>query len=417
MPKYRYKAIDAKGNIKNGETDAESLADLTGKLDAEGFFLMEGKSLAAEPAPSAPGVSAAADSSSGEHVATSRDTVDMKSVSIFTSQWAVMVRTSLPILEALDMLAHQSDDPVFKAILIDIWGSVRQGQPLSRAFSRYPKVFDEVYVSLLASGEASGKLDVMLDRLASYLEFQLAMKDKIRSSLVYPTIVVATAVAVVGFLVIFVLPTFMEVFTQFDIALPLPTQILIFVSEQVRRLWYLFLLGLGGIWWYFSSWLMDPSHTRLINDIQLRLPVIGPLTRNIVMTRMLRTLGSLTDSGIPILKSLELAKAASGNLVFGDIMDEVISDVREGKGIAGALGRSPFVPSTVAGMIATGEKTGTLPEVLGKVSAYYEAELDTSIKNLFSALEPAFIVCLGLLVGGIAFSVLLPMFNLAGGLQ
>lgn len=416
MPKYRYKAIDAKGSVAKAEVEAPSVAELTERLAARGLFLMESKVVEEESSPGPQAVSAG-ETQGQERVATTRDTVSLKEVSIFTAQWAVMVRTSLPILEALDMLAHQSENAVFRSILIDIWGSVRQGQPLSKAFGRYPKVFDDVYVSLLSSGEVSGKLDIMLERLSNYLEFQLELKEKIRSSLVYPTIVILTAVAVVAFLVIFVLPTFMEVFSQFDIKLPWPTQILIFVSEQVRHLWYLLLLALGGLWWYLSSWLLDPANTKMVHGLQIKLPIVGPLTRNIVMTRILRTLGSLTESGIPILKSLELAKAASGNLIFGELIDDIIADVREGRGLAGALGRSPYVPATVAGMVATGEKTGTLPEVLGKVAAYYESETDASIKNLFSALEPLFIVGLGLMVGGIAFSVLLPMFDLASGLQ
>ncbi|MFA6584760.1 MAG: type II secretion system F family protein [Elusimicrobiaceae bacterium] len=415
MPEYQFKAIDANGNITKGAMTAESAEALTETLAGRNLFLMESR-IVEIPVPVADKPVEKAEAAS-VRVARPGDSVKLKEVTIFTTQLTVMVRSALPIIESLDMLTQQTKNPVFKNILEEISGSVRQGQPLSQAFGRYPKVFDEVYISLLASGEASGKLDVMLERLAEHLEFQMELKQKVRAALVYPTIVIMTAVLVVVFLILFVLPTFMEVFTQFNIALPLPTRILIFVSEQLRRWWYLILLAVGGGWWYLSEWLLDPLHIRLIHNAQIRLPILGDLVRNIVMTRILRTLGSLTESGVPIIKSLELAKNSAGNVVFGEIIDNIIRNVKEGRGIAPAFAESPFIPASVVGMINTGEKTGTLPEVVNKVADYYESETDSAIRNLFSVLEPLFILFLAFLVGGIAVSVLLPMFELARGIQ
>jgi type IV pilus assembly protein PilC len=416
MPHYKYKSIDSSGKTTNGTLNARSKEALSVMLQERGLFLMEAR-IAAAPDAAEPQKPAVPETAAEERPAGTGAKVALKEVAVFTSQLMIMLRTALPILESLDMLARQSQNPVMQSILLDVSRSLRAGQPLSRAFGRYPATFDEVYISLLAAGEASGRLDVMLDRLSSYLDFQVQLKEKVSSALVYPTIVALTAGAVVAFMIVFVLPTFMEVFSQFNIELPLPTRVLIFVSAQIREWWYALLAGAAGVWWYFSRWLTDPAHTWQIHSLQLRLPIAGKLTRNIVMTRILRTLGSLTESGIPILKSLEIAKAAGGNLVFGDLMENIMDDVREGRGLSAGLSKSPYIPPTVVGMIATGEKTGSLPEVINKVASFYEAETDTAIKELFSAIEPLFVVGLSILVGGIAVSVLLPMFNLAGGIQ
>ncbi len=409
MPQYQFKAINSEGKVSNGVSAAPSQEELARILGDQGLFLMESSLLGQTDAPETKKTAAPA-CKPGEHVS-------LRELTLFTEQLSIMVRTALPIMEALEILAAQNANPDFKAMLLEIARSVRHGQPLSYAFARYPKVFDEVYISLLSSGEAGGQLDVMLERIAAHLDFQWQLKQKVQSALVYPTVVVLTAVSVVAFLVVFVIPTFLEVFTQFNIVLPLSTRALIFGSDLVRRWWYLLLPGAAGLWWYFSKWLTDPAHTRVIHVLQLRLPVVGELTRNIVMTRILMTLGSLAESGVPILKSLELSKAAAGNLVFKELIDKITDNVREGRGLAPALARSPYIPPAVTSMIAIGEKTGTLPEVLRKVARFYESQTDTSIKKLFAMMEPIFIIGLGLMVGGIAVSVLLPMFDLAGGLQ
>lgn len=421
MPVYRYKAIDSKGRTSSGTSDARSREALAVLLEEQGLFLMEARAALdgedSRPAPKPRAEERKPEAAPEERQAGAGDTVSLKEVAVFTSQLAVMLRTALPILESLDMLARQSANPVFRSVVSQVSRGIRSGQPLSKCFGRYPRAFDDVYISLLSAGEASGRLDIMLDRLAAYLDFRLQLKEKVRAALIYPSIVVLTAAAVVAFMVIFVLPTFMEVFTQFDIALPLPTRALIFASGVIRDRWYL-LLGLGvAAAWYAGSWAADPDHARTIDELKLRIPIAGRMTRNIVMTRVLRTLASLTESGIPIIKSLEISRAAAGNAVFEELLDEVIKDVREGRGISPALARSPLVPPTVAGMVATGEKTGNLPEVVNKVAGFYEAETDTAIKELFSAIEPVFVVGLALLVGGIAVSVLLPMFDLASGIQ
>ena len=420
MPDYKFKAINAKGETTESVLSAASPEVLADLLAQQGLFLMESKAQNPPPIEAPRPVETPRRKVISEiqvGIASLNDTVPLKDVTVFTRQWAVMTRTSLPILESLDMLSKQASNEVLRNVLSAVGRDLRQGVSLSQAFGRYPKVFDEVYVSLLAAGEVGGKLDVMLDRLAGFLEFQVELKQKVRAALIYPSIVVLTAVMVVAFLVIFVLPTFMDIFSQFNVELPFATRALIFASTQVRHWWYLVMLALGGLWWYFSAWLLDPLHIRTIHRYQIQIPIAGELVRNIVMTRILRTLASLIESGVPILKALQLSKAAAGNVVFGDLIDDIMENVKEGRGLALALAESPYIPAGVVGMVSTGEKTGTLPDVVNKVASYYEAETDASIKNFFAAIEPIFIVGLALLVGGIALSVLLPMFDLAKGIQ
>lgn len=409
MPVYNYKAIDSAGAVTTGTQAAQTVEVLTAMLAARRLFLMEAR---AEAAPETPAAKAAAPADADPSVR-----LPLKDVAIFTTQLAVMVRSALPIIESLDLLARQNANARFRAVIADIGLAVRRGLPLSKAFGKYPNAFDEVYISLLSSGEASGKLDVMLERLAAYLEFRIELHQKVRSALVYPTIVISTAVLVVVFLMLFVLPTFMEVFGQFNVELPWPTRILIAVSAEMRRWWYVLVLGAAAVAWYARVWFAKPGNAAMVDKLMLDTPVLGELARNIVMTRILRTLGSLAESGVPIMKALELSKAAAGNAVFAAVLDGVMQNVREGRGLAPAFAESPYVPPSVTGMIGTGEKTGTLPEVVGKVSAYYEAETDAAIRNLFTAIEPLFIIVLALLVGGIALSVLLPMFDLAKGIS
>ncbi len=416
MPVYKFKAMDGKGQTIAGESGAQDVGNLTAILKEQGLFLIEAKVSRdgdKTQAASAKTSLAAAE----ERSAVSTDKVPVKDVAIFTTELTIMVRTALPILEALQTLAMQQPNPVFKSILSDIAGSVRRGQSLSKTFARYPSVFDEVYVSLLTAGEASGNLALMLERLSGYLNFKRELKSKIQSALIYPLIVVATTVIVVSFLVLFILPIFAEVFAQFETALPLPTRMLIFVSNNVRRYWFLYLGGSLGLSFYIRNLITNPVNTKALHAFELRFPVAGNLVRNVVMTRVLRTLGTLVGGGVPILYSLELAGSAAGNLVFSEILDSMRRSAAEGRGLASALVGNSHIPQIVTNMISTAEKTGTLPEVLNKLADYYQSETDQAIKDLFAVMEPAFVLGLGLMVGGVAIAVLLPIFELSSNIQ
>jgi type IV pilus assembly protein PilC len=414
MPEFEFKAIDAGGKAVSGVSSAYNQEDLAQVLHGQGIFLMECVQL--------PPKAGSADAALAKRARRLKLPVfhgrpAPKDIAFFTSQLAIMVRTSLPIMESLELLTVQTTNAAFKASLQDIERHVSEGMPISTAFERHPACFDKVYISLLAAGEASGKLDAMLARLASYLDFQLKLRQKVRSALLYPLIVIMTGILVVCFLVMFVLPTFKEIFAQLNVTLPLPTRLLFMLSDFLRAGWLLILGGAAAAWFSFRLWLRAPRNAVAFDRFVLRIPFLGELVRNIVLTRMLRTMGSLLDSGVSILRTLDLSKASADNHVFRELLENVTRSVREGNVLSRALAQSPHIPPAVIGMIATGERTGSLPEVIGRVSEFYEAQTDTAIKDLFTAMEPLFIVVLGVMVGGIAVSVLLPMFELARSIQ
>jgi len=414
MPEYEFKAVDNQGKFIDGVSNAHDAVSLGRILQDQGLFLMETVELGGRGKPR----SQAADALMARLRALwPQPKISLRDVTFCTAQLSIMVRSALPILESLEILGDQAPNPTFKALLQDVGRSVSEGTPLSKAFARHPETFDTIYVSLLAAGEASGDLDVMLERLAAHLDFNVKLNSKIQSALLYPVIVILVALAVLTFLVAFILPTFAEIFVQLNIALPLPTRILLYGGDVLRHYWYAFLFSGMAAWFGFRAWARHPRNAETVDRALLRLPLIGDLIRNIVLTRVLRTLGSLLESGITILRALDLAKSAAGNKIFFDLLEKVGNEVREGKILSASLSQSKYIPKVVIGMIATGEKTGTLPEVINRVAGFYEAETDTAVKNIFTALEPLFIVVLGIMVGGIAISVLLPMFDMAGGIQ
>lgn len=413
MPEFEFKAVDAQGKFISGVSTAQDAESLGRILHDQGLYLTETVELGGKKSPS---------KSAGDLMARMRrllpkPKVSLKDVSFCTAQLSIMVRSALPILESLEILGEQAENPALQSLLKEVGRDVSEGLPLSKAFERHPENFDTIYVSLLAAGEASGDLDVMLERLSSHLDFNLKLNSKIKGALLYPVIVVFVAFAVMTFLVTFVLPTFGEIFKQLNIVLPWPTRALLWGGDVLRQKWYVFLLTAMGVWFSFRAWARSPRNAETVDGALLRIPLIGDLIRNIVLTRILRTLGSLLESGVTILYSLELAKSAAGNKIFENLLEKVGREVREGKILSQSLSQSPIIPKVVIGMIATGEKTGTLPEVINRVAGFYEAETDTAVKNIFTALEPLFIVILGLMTGGIAISVLLPMFDMAGAIQ
>ena len=412
MPEFEFKAVDAQGKFTSGVSSAQNKETLGRILHDQGLFLMETVELGGgTPTKAADALLARL------QALRPKPKISLKDITFCTAQLAIMVRSALPILESLEILAEQAPNPSLKALLKDIGKSVSEGAPLSVAFARHPETFDQIYISLLAAGEAGGDLDTMLERLTAHLDFNVKLNQKIQSALVYPVIVMMVAVAVIGFLVTFVLPTFAEIFVQLDIVLPWPTRALIYGGKTLRERWYVFLLAGVALFWAARRWVKDPRNALRVDGFLLRAPLLGTLTRNIVLTRVLRTLGSLLESGVSILHSLELSKTAAGNRVFHDLLVKVAEDVREGKVLSVSLAQGPYIPKVVIGMVATGEKTGTLPEIISRVALFYEAETDASVKNIFAAMEPIFIVVLGLTVGGIAISVLLPMFDMAGGIK
>ncbi len=419
MPRYAYNALDGRGNSAPGTAEAADVGRLADQLKTQGLFLVDCRELEAEwkQARGASGAKPAAGvaAQAPKRYARADDRVPVKDLATFTAQLTIMVRTAVPLLEALHTLTGQQSNPVLKSVLQDICAEVRHGKALSAACARYENVFDEVVISLLAAGETGGNMDGMLERISAHLEFKRSLDGKARSSMMYPCVVIGTSVAVVGFLVIFVLPTFADVFAQFNMELPLPTRVLLGLSAHIRGWWLAYVLVGGFAWGKARKWLADPARVELLDELKLRIPVVGTMTRNLVLTRVLRTLAALTAAGVPILKALELARNSAGNAVFKKLMDDVGRHASEGRGLSSALLQNRYFPEVVANMIANAERTGTLPEVLNKVADHYERETDSAIKDVFGLMEPVFVVFLGLMVGGIAISIMMPMFQLSSG--
>ncbi|MBI4376254.1 MAG: type II secretion system F family protein [Elusimicrobia bacterium] len=411
MPLFEYKAMDRTGRLFRGTQDAPSLDGLIETLKQQELFLVEGKQAKASRARAAEAKEAA------EEFKVRNVAVDLKKVAMFSTELEIMIRSALPVVEALDSLARQQKDANFKAILSEISSSVKKGNSLSHSLARYPKTFDDIFLSLLLAGESSGRLTEMLERIVAYLNFQIELRNKIRGALLYPAIVVLTSVAVVAFLVLFILPTFMDVFNQLGVDLPLPTRLLLGLSEHLRTRWYIYALLPLILWKSFMLWKSRPGNARLWDIIRLNLPVVGPVIQAIALVRVLRTFSSLLSAGVPVLRAIELARNSAGNKIYAELLTMVYDTATRGGGLATALSDHPYFPSAVADMIANAEKTGTVPEVLSQVAEYYEKQADNTLRNLFSALEPIFVVFLGIMVGSIAIAILLPIFEIGNAIH
>jgi type IV pilus assembly protein PilC len=410
--------MNAAGQVTTGTMVAQDESGLADMLGAKGLFLTEARKIAGNPTEARkvagnplPSAARAAES---EKAVRFPGKVKLGELSIFNEQFAIMIRSSLPILEALTTLARQQENPSFKSTLMDVAKCVRGGHTLAAAFARHPGAFDDVYISLLAAGEVSGKMPEMLDRLCEYINFQIRIRDKAISTLIYPSLVLSASATAILFLVVFILPTFMEIFNEFHMQLPLGTRILLWVSGFVRAWWHVILIGAAVSGYAAWKTLTSPRNAKAVQGLIMDVPVIGSVVRNIAMTRVFKTLSSLAASGIPILKAIELARNSAGNQVFAEALDRVHRSASEGHGLSAPMSSMPF-PDIVGGMIGTGEKTGALPEVLVKLAAYYENQTNNSIQRFFAVLEPLFVAILGLMVGGIAFSVLIPVFSLTQG--
>jgi type IV pilus assembly protein PilC len=415
MPVYAYKAIDQKKNVHAGSMEAPTLEALAAVLKTRGLFLMESRFQALQTPPAVEERPAVHPPASGEEPPIR--SIPLDALAIFTSELSVMLRTALPMNEALHTLARQQKNPKFKRVLFQLCRNVQEGKPLSYTFERFPQVFDPVYIALLKSGEASGKVPEMLERLSGYLDFQREMHSKIQAALLYPAIISLTGIGVALFLTLYILPCFAEMFARANAELPLLTQVLLALSRHLQSWWKFYVLAAAGAVWAIRRWLEDPLRARALERAELRLPVVGLLIRNIVMTRILRTLGALVAAGVPILEALKLSGDSASHRVFHDILERVQKSAAEGKGLATTLTGDPFFPAVAADMIANAEMTGKLPEVMTQISIYYERQTDISIRNVFTVMEPVFVVLIGLVVGVIAVSILWPMFRLDGGLQ
>jgi len=344
--------------------------------------------------------------------------VNAKELAIFTRQFSVMIDAGLPLVQCLEILATQQENKFFQKVLINTRAQVEGGATLSAAMRGSPKVFDGLYVNMVEAGETGGILDTILQRLSTYIEKNVKLQRAVKSALVYPVGVLTVAGGVITLLLWKVVPIFATLFAGLGVDLPLPTKIVIALSNFVGSIFgLLILVALGGAIFGLKVWYGTPQGRFVLDSVILKLPVLGMLMRKIAVARFTRTLGTLISSGVPILEGLDITAKTSGNAVVERALQKVRKSLEEGKSLTEPLKESEVFPGMVTQMIAVGEQTGAMDAMLQKIADFYEEEVDAAVKDLLTALEPVMIVFLGVVVGGVVISMYLPLFSLIGKLS
>lgn len=344
--------------------------------------------------------------------------VDSKELAVFTRQFSVMIDAGLPLVQCLEILANQQENKVFQQVLTGTRAAVEGGSTLSASMRQYDKVFDTLYVNLVEAGETGGILDTILQRLSAYIEKNVKLKRAVKSALVYPIAVLTVAAAVIVLLLWKVVPIFATLFAGLGVNLPLPTRIVIGLSNFIGSIFGLLIfVALIGAVIALKVWYGTPAGRMAIDGILLKLPLIGLLLRKIAVARFTRTLGTLISSGVPILEGLDITARTAGNAVIEKALLQVRKALEAGRNLSEPLNESGVFPGMVTQMIGVGEQTGAMDAMLQKIADFYEDEVDAAVKDLLAAMEPMMIVFLGLVVGGIVISMYLPLFSLIGQLS
>jgi type IV pilus assembly protein PilC len=344
--------------------------------------------------------------------------VNAKELAVFTRQFSVMIDAGLPLVQCLEILASQQENKLFQKVLTGTRGAVEGGSTLSAAMKQYPKVFDPLYSNMVEAGETGGILDTILQRLSTYIEKNVKLKAAVKSALIYPIGVLSIAGGVITLLLWKVVPIFATLFAGLGVDLPLPTKIVIALSNFVGSIFgLLIVVGIVAGIFGLKVWYGTPQGRYALDSVILKLPVLGILMRKIAVARFTRTLGTLIASGVPILEGLDITAKTSGNAVVEKALFAVRRSLEEGKSLTEPLKESQVFPGMVTQMISVGEQTGAMDAMLQKIADFYEDEVDVAVKDLLTALEPIMIVFLGLVVGGVVISMYLPLFSLIGKLS
>lgn len=393
MPTYKYKTT-IKGQVQSGEIEAEDEQGAIAKLKQKNISVTS--------------VKKKFESSliSNKKPITERDIV------IFTRQFSTMVDAGLPLVQCLEILGKQADNPSFGEVIMKIKADIESGSNLSDAMRKHPKVFNSLYSNLVEAGEAGGILDTILSRLANYIEKALALKKKVKSAMVYPGAIVTVAFTVVTFLMVFVIPTFATMFSSGGAELPAPTAIVMNVSNFFRNQWYYIIGGPVLLFFLFKKIYSTERGNIEIDRIFLKLPVMGLLIRKVSTAKFSRTLGTLISSGVPLIEGMDICARTSGNKIVEIAILNAIEAIKEGETIAAPLARENVFPAMVIQMIDVGESAGALDAMLSKIADFYDEEVDTAVEGLTALLEPALMVFLGIIVGFIVVAMYLPIFKM-----
>jgi type IV pilus assembly protein PilC len=336
-----------------------------------------------------------------------------KDLALFTRQLATMMKAGVPLLQSFDIVGRGNANPSVTKLLNDIRTDVETGTSLSAAFRKFPMYFDSLYCNLVEAGEAAGILEQLLDRLATYMEKTEAIKSKIKSALMYPAAVIVVAFVVVTIIMIFVIPSFKNVFSSFGADLPAPTLVVIAISEFFVKYWWLIfgVIG-GGVYFFFQAWKRNEKMQMFMDRLLLKVPIFGELVEKSVIARWTRTLSTMFAAGVPLVEALDSVGGASGNMLYAQATEKIQQEVSTGTSLTVAMGNANLFPIMVLQMCAIGEESGSLDHMLGKAADFYEQEVDDMVAGLSSLMEPIIIVFLGTIIGGIVVSMYLPIFKL-----
>ena len=398
MPTFTYTARDQKGAIKSDTIEATNREDVVQQLRKLRLNVVK-----VEEASKSKQKTAGA--------------IAMRDVVIFTRQFSTMINSGLPLVQALDILSKQTENKALSAVTRQVVFDVESGHTVADALAKHPKAFSDLYVNMVAAGEAGGILDTILMRLATFMEKNDALVRKVKGAMIYPGVIFSVAAIAISVLLIFVIPVFQNMFASVNLALPLPTRIVIMMSQVLKNGWWAF--GLGGFFGFhgFKRYYATPKGHLNIDKLMLSVPVLGDVIRKSAVSRFTRTLGTLISSGVSILDGLEITAKTAGNRVIQDAIMASRSSIAGGDTISAPLAKSNVFPPMVISMIAVGEQTGGLDEMLAKIADFYDEEVDTAVSSLLALLEPLMIVFLGVVVGGMVVAMYLPIFDMINAVQ
>ena len=404
MPNFKYTIKDVAGKTLKGVVQADSKDNAIQSLRAKGMVIIsldEEKRLKL---------------SFGGGKTQRKTKVKIDDLVVFSRQLATMVNAGIPLVNGLDILGDQVENPSFKETILKVHDDVETGSSLSEAISKHAHIFSNLFINMVKAGESSGMLDEILDRLATYLEKTSSLQKKIKASLVYPIAVTIMAIGITVFLMIRVIPVFKDIYDGFDATLPAPTAALIAISDFMRHYFYVAIAFIFLGWFLFKRYAGTEKGKLRIDKLKLTMPIFGTLIKKMAVGKFTRTLSTLVKSGVPILGALEIVSKTSGNRVIETAVDMVRENVREGEPIADPLSRSGVFPSMVVRMISVGEQTGELEKMLSKIADFYDEQVDTAISGLTSLIEPLIIAFLGIVIGGIVICMFMPILNLSTAL-
>lgn len=397
---FTYKVRDRQGKLVEGQLDADNAQLVVSKLRSMGYVPIEiqaaGKQTLSREL-KIPGLS---------------DRIKLKDVAVFSRQFATMINAGLSLLRSLYILAEQTESKPLAEVANQVRMDVERGSSLSAALARHPKAFNRLYVAMVRAGEIGGVLDSVLLRLADTIEKQVELRRKVKSAMTYPAVVAVLVLLILTAMLLFIIPMFEDLYKELGGSLPLPTQVLINISAFARKIWYLIFVAEIAAVFFFRKWINSEEGRKRWDAIKLRLPVFGGLVRKTALARFSRTLSALVRSGVPILESLDIVAETSGNHVVAEATRDTQAAVKRGEPLARKLEDHPVFPPMVVQMMAVGEETGALDEMLDKIADFYDQEVEATVDALTSLIEPLLIVVMGVCVGGMVIALYMPMFNI-----